>query len=40
MEMMELWVTKAMQDKIQLTGEVLQQKWKAFADLVGIPEDE
>ena len=39
-EMMDLWVTKAMQDKLMLTGKVLQQKWAAFANLVGIPEDE
>jgi len=39
-EMMDLWVSKAMNDKILLTGEVLRQKWNAFATLVGIPEDE
>jgi hypothetical protein len=39
-EMMDLWVTKAMADGIVLTGEVLRQKWKHFADLVGIPDDE
>ena len=39
-EMMYLWVSKAMDDGILLTGEVLRQKWQAFADLVGIPEDE
>ncbi|THU75231.1 hypothetical protein K435DRAFT_707514 [Dendrothele bispora CBS 962.96] len=39
-EMMDLWVAKAMNDKIQLTGEVLRQKWSHFADLVGIPSDE
>jgi hypothetical protein len=39
-EMMDLWVAKAMRDNILLTGEVLRQKWKAFADLVCIPEDE
>ena len=38
-EMMYLWVLKAMGDGILLTGEVLRQKWHAFADLVGIPED-
>ena len=38
--MMDLWVTKAMRDKLMLTGEVLWQKWAASADLVGIPEDE
>jgi hypothetical protein len=39
-EMMDLWVSKAMEKKILLTGEVLRVKWKAFAELVGIPEDE
>jgi len=38
-EMMDLWVSKAMEDKILLTGKVLWQKWSKFADLVGIPED-
>jgi hypothetical protein len=38
--MMDLWVSKAMQDRILLTGEVLRQKWSKFADLVGIPADE
>ena len=39
-EMMELWVSKAMQARILLTGEVLWQKWRQFVDLAGIPEDE
>lgn len=39
-EMMYLWVSKAMGDGILLTGEVLRQKWNAFADLSGIPQDE
>jgi len=39
-EMMELWVSKAMDHGILLTGEVLWQKWMKFADLVGIPDDE
>lgn len=39
-EMLDLWVSKAMADKILLTGEVLRQKWKEFADLAAIPEDE
>jgi len=38
--MMYLWVSKAMSNGILLTGEVLRQKWNAFAELVGIPEDE
>jgi hypothetical protein len=39
-EMLELWVTKAMSDGIHLNGEVLRQKWKCFADLAGVPDDE
>ena len=39
-EMMYLWVSKAMSDGILLTGEVLRQKWNAFADRAGIPGDE
>ena len=38
--MMYLWVSKAMDDRILLTGEVLCQKWNQFADLVGIPADD
>jgi Tc5 transposase DNA-binding domain len=38
--MMDLWVSKAMGDAILITGEVLCQKWNAFADLVGIHEDD
>lgn len=39
-EMMQLWIIKAMNDRILLTGEVLRQKWSQFADLVGVPSDE
>jgi hypothetical protein len=39
-EIMELWVSKVMQARVLLTGEVLHQKWKQFVDLTGIPEDE
>ena len=38
--MLDLWVSKAMADNILITGEVLRQKWKTFANLVGIPNDE
>ena len=37
-EMLRLWVVNAMEAGILLTGEVLRQKWKRFADLVGILE--
>ena len=40
LEMMDLWVSKAMADGILLTGEILRQKWNNFADWDGIPEDE
>ena len=39
-EMLDLWVSKAMADKLLLTGDVLRQKWKKFADLAGVPDDE
>jgi hypothetical protein len=29
-----------MSDGVQLSGEMLRQKWTCFADLVGVPEDE
>ena len=39
-EMLELWVAKAMRDRVPLSGEIIRQKWVRFADLVGIPQDE
>ena len=39
-EMLDLWVSKAMVDKILLTREVLHQKWRRFADLARVPENE
>ena len=39
-EMMDLWVIKACEDGLLLTGKVLRQKWQAFADMVSVPEDE
>ena len=38
-EMLDLWVSKAMGDNILITGEVLHQKWKKFANLAVVPED-
>jgi Tc5 transposase DNA-binding domain len=38
--MMDLWVLKVMDENLLLTREVLHQKWTAFANLVGVPEDE
>lgn len=34
---MDLWVASAMSKGILLTGEVLRQKWRQFADHAGIP---
>ena len=31
-EMLELWVAKAMEEGVRLTGEVIRQKWTHFAD--------
>ena len=39
-EMMALWVTKALADKILLTGEVLRQKWETFAKMAGVAEED
>lgn len=39
-EMLDLWVSQAMRSGILLTGEVIRQKWTAFADLAGIPEED
>ena len=38
--MMYLWVSKVMGGGILLTGEILRQKWNAFANMVGIPDDD
>ena len=40
MEMLDLWVSQAMKNEIIMTGEVLHQKWIAFATIAGIPEDD
>ncbi|THU88175.1 DDE-domain-containing protein [Dendrothele bispora CBS 962.96] len=37
---MDLWVAKVTSVGLQLTGEVLRQKWRVFADLGDIPEEE
>jgi Tc5 transposase DNA-binding domain len=37
--MMDLWIAKAMADNINLTGEVLRQKWTTLANLARIPKD-
>ena len=38
--MMDLWVARALQDGILLTGDVLRQQWLQFADLAGMPTDD
>lgn len=35
---LKLWVTKSMEQDLIITGEVIRQKWHAFADLAKIPE--
>jgi hypothetical protein len=39
-DMLELWIAKAMRDRVHLSGEIIREKWTRFADLVGIPTDE
>ena len=39
-KMLDLWILKAMADNVLIMGEVLRQKWKTFADLCGVPDDE
>ena len=36
----EVHVRRALDNKILLTGEVLRQKWEAFAKLAGVPEED
>jgi hypothetical protein len=38
--MLELWISKAMQDKIQLSGDAIREKWQDFAKLMGVKENE
>ena len=39
-EMLDLWISTAMAYGILLTGEILHQKWRVFANLAGVPADE
>lgn len=39
-EMLELWIAKAMRDRVHLTGEIIREKWRRFAELSSIPEEE
>ena len=36
-EMMEIWITQALNHGIKLTGELPRQKWTEFADILKIP---
>jgi hypothetical protein len=38
--MMALWITKALADKILLTGEVLRHKWETFTKMAGVAEED
>ncbi len=37
---LQLWVTKALEDNVNLNGEVIRQKWCSFAKLAGVPEED
>lgn len=39
-KLLELWVSRALQNRIVLTGDLLREKWRRFADLANVPEDE
>lgn len=39
-EMLDLWISKVMADNVLIIGKVLHQKWKKFANLHGVPDDE
>ena len=39
-ERMEIWLGRALAQGLLLTGDVLRQKWKSFAELAGIPASE
>jgi Tc5 transposase DNA-binding domain len=39
-EMLEMWISKAMNDKVLVTGEVLRAKYRQFEEMLGIPEEQ
>jgi hypothetical protein len=39
-EMMEFWVTTALNNGVKLTGDLIRQKWTEFADIRKIPEED
>ena len=38
--MLDIWVTMACEDGLLLTGDTIRQKWRQFANMGGIPQDE
>lgn len=38
--MLELWVLQVITNGLLITGEAIHQKWRTFAKLAGIPEDD
>jgi hypothetical protein len=39
-DMLALWIAKAMTQRVHLSGEIIQEKWRRFADLVGVAEED
>ena len=39
-EMLDIWVTMACEDGLLLTGDTIRQKWRQFANMGDIPQDE
>ena len=39
-EMLNIWVTMACEDGLLLTSDTIHQKWRQFANMSGIPQDE
>ena len=39
-EMLDAWTMMACEDGLLLTGDVIHQKWRMFADMCGVPQDE
>lgn len=37
---LQLWITKAIEDKVTINGEIIRQKWRAFAKIAEIPESD
>ena len=39
-EMLDAWIMMACEDGLLLTGDIIHQKWRSFADMHGVPQDE